>query len=497
MDSLLAVNALASSFYPINTPPVSLKLLVPIFLLATLAVTSTRRASKRSSQVPKVHYGWPLLGNVIAYSMDPISFLRKATAQYGSTFRTDMIFTTVVWLRSPQLNKIYLETKEVRSDLFSNPVELADQATTVAYLVIWRRHSTTPDLLKANLGKTDGSQGFFLNKIVSPGYFDNLKAFVGSLSRGINRTVALDHYANLARETSRTFFTDWAQKEEIYLFEHVSKLVHAIIVQCLMGPDFYTENGEELYSLLHGMEADIGSVWNFILPEWVPHPAALRLRRQKDRVGAIFQERLEERRLHPEQWTDSHDYISYTCNDSLLKSPSRLASLRHDLRQVSDHRSSPYLQACLKETVRQYSGISMFRHARQSTICPGTNDTVVPKGSVVSISAYLTHRDPNIYPDADEWIPERWLQEPDLAKRVNAGDRLAYIPFGAGAHRCPGEKLAGLIGAKVLGCLVEGYDVVWGREEKKEEDLNRLDFSKVGSPWLEGDVGVAVKRREM
>ncbi|KAL8997006.1 MAG: hypothetical protein Q9188_006430 [Gyalolechia gomerana] len=477
MDSLPAINALA---WCASRPPTSLHVLVPILLLATLAVTSARRASKQSSQILEVHYGWPVVGNVIAYSKNPISFLRKATAQYGNMFKTDMIFTSVIWLRSPKLNKIYLETKE----------------------------------------------GFFLNKIVKPGYFDNLKTFVGSLSRGINRTVALDHYSDLARETSRTFLVNWAEKEEIDLFEHVSKLVHAIIVKCLMGPDFYAKNGEELYSLLHGMEADIGSVFNFILPEWVPHPAALRLRQQKDRVGAIFQERLKERRAHPERWTDSQDYISYTLNDSvtahlspyyashhtmlmfaahtstvasiswtileLLKSPERLDSLRRELCQGSDYRSSPYLQACLKETVRRYSGISMFRHARQSTGIAGTKITV-PKGSVVSISGYLTHRDPNIYPDADEWTPERWVKEPDLARRLNSGDQLAYIPFGAGTHRCPGEKMAGLIGSAVIGTFAQDYDVEWG---EMKADLTKLDFSKVGSPWLKGDTSVSIKRRE-
>ncbi|KAI4168695.1 MAG: hypothetical protein LQ343_006199 [Gyalolechia ehrenbergii] len=455
MASLPAINALA---WCASRPPTWLHVLVPILLLATLAVTSTRRASKQSSQIPEVHHGWPVVGNVIAYSKNPISFLRKATAQYGNMFKTEMIFTSVIWLRSPKLNKIYLETKE---------------------------HTW-----------------------------------------GINRTATLDHYSDLARETSRTFLANWAGKEEIDLFEHVSKLVHAIIVKCLMGPDFDAKNGEELYSLLHGMETDIGSVFNFILPGWVPHPAALRLRQQKDRVGAIFQERLKERRAHPERWTDSQDYISYTLNDSvtahlspyyashhtmlmfaahtstvasiswtileLLKSPERLDSLRRELCQGSDYRSSPYLQACLKETVRRYSGISMFRHARQSTVLPGTNITV-PKGSVVSISGYLTHRDPNIYPDADEWTPERWVKKPDLARRLNSGDQLAYIPFGAGAHRCPGEKMAGLIGSAVIGTFAQDYDVEWG---KVKADLTKLDFSKVGSPWLKGDTRVSIKRRE-
>ncbi|KAL8762949.1 MAG: hypothetical protein Q9194_007454 [Teloschistes cf. exilis] len=163
-----------------------------------------------------------------------------------------------------------------------------------------------------------------------------------------------------------------------------------------------------------------------------------------------------------------------------MKSPERLASLRRDLRQVPDHRSSPYLQACLKETARRYSGVSMLRHARRPTdVCPGittTTDVAVPKGAVVAISGHLTHRDPNIYRDADEWVPERWLEEPDLARRVNAGDRLAYFPFGAGAHRCPGEKLAGIIAAAIVGTAALDFDVAWGGGERA--DLTKLDFSK-------------------
>lgn len=112
MASLPAINALA---WCASRPPTWLHVLVPILLLATLAVTSTRRASKQSSQIPEVHHGWPVVGNVIAYSKNPISFLRKATAQYGNMFKTEMIFTSVIWLRSPKLNKIYLETKEVRT----------------------------------------------------------------------------------------------------------------------------------------------------------------------------------------------------------------------------------------------------------------------------------------------------------------------------------------------------------------------------------------------
>lgn len=134
----------------------------------------------------------------------------------------------------------------------------------------------------------------------------------------------------------------------------------------------------------------------------------------------------------------------------------------------------------------------MLRLARRSTNLPITNVTV-PQGSVVSISPYLTHQDARLYPNADQWNPERWLEEPDLAKRLNSGGQLAYIPFGAGAHRCPGEKLAGLIASTVVGTLAEGYDITWG---KGRADLTNLDFSKIGSPWLKGDAPVTIRKKE-
>ena len=134
----------------------------------------------------------------------------------------------------------------------------------------------------------------------------------------------------------------------------------------------------------------------------------------------------------------------------------------------------------------------MLRLSRQTIDLPAANMTI-PHGSVVSISSYLTHHDPAVYSNADQWRPERWLEEPDLAKRVNSEGRLAYMPFGAGVHRCPGEKLAGLIAATVVGTLVQKYDISWGK--KGEAEMTDLDFSKIGSPWLKGDASVAIRKR--
>lgn len=152
--------------------------------------------------------------------------------------------------------------------------------------------------------------------------------------------MALDRYTDIATDTSDFFLSRWAEESEISLFEHVSELVHAIVVQCLMGPDFYADNSKELYELLHGMEADIGNILNFILPEWVPHPAALRLKQRKERIGAIFFERLKEREANPEDWVDARDYISYTLHDDTTASLKGLYAAHHTLLMFAAHTST-------------------------------------------------------------------------------------------------------------------------------------------------------------
>jgi cytochrome P450 len=63
--------------------------------------------------------------------------------------------------------------------------------------------------------------------------------------------------------------------------------------------------------------------------------------------------------------------------------------------------------------------------------------TSVPKGAHVIISQYASHRNPEFFPDPDEFRPERWLD--DLESRLPRG---AYFPFLAGTRKCLGDQFA-------------------------------------------------------
>ena len=139
----------------------------------------------------------------------------------------------------------------------------------------------------------------------------------------------------------------------------------------------------------------------------------------------------------------------------------------------------------MKETGRHYSGVSMLRRVRREKSDAGLS---IPKGSIVSISPYLTHHDPETWDRPDEWYPERWINDEYLLRRLN-DQQIRYMPFGAGSHKCPGEKMAILIASRVIATIVRKTEINWGQAGSEQVTID-LDFSKIGSPWLKGDAMV-------
>jgi len=61
-------------------------------------------------------------------------------------------------------------------------------------------------------------------------------------------------------------------------------------------------------------------------------------------------------------------------------------------------------------------------------------------------SIYPSVMDPDVYPEPDQLIPERWL---DPKSSANANPK-NYLVFGAGPHKCIGQEYAILHMANVI-----------------------------------------------
>ncbi|CAG7837655.1 unnamed protein product [Allacma fusca] len=63
------------------------------------------------------------------------------------------------------------------------------------------------------------------------------------------------------------------------------------------------------------------------------------------------------------------------------------------------------------------------------------SETLVPPGVDVAMCPYLTHRDPNIYPEPEKFLPTRHTPENSAGRHP-----YAYIPFSAGLRNCIGQR---------------------------------------------------------
>lgn len=76
---------------------------------------------------------------------------------------------------------------------------------------------------------------------------------------------------------------------------------------------------------------------------------------------------------------------------------------------------------------------------------------VLPAGTLILVSQYVLHRDPNVFPEPDRFDPDRWLALGRAAPTTTptttlaaapAIARRAYVPFGGGPTKCLGEQFA-------------------------------------------------------
>lgn len=109
-----------------------------------------------------------------------------------------------------------------------------------------------------------------------------------------------------------------------------------------------------------------------------------------------------------------------------------------------------YTRMVLQETLRLYPSAWVF--ARNVLNDYQLDRYMLPAGSIVVFSSYVTQRDARYFPDPTRFDPERWTAD-EVARRP----RFSYFPWGGGPRSCFGEPLAMLAMTTLLATLASEW----------------------------------------
>jgi len=129
-----------------------------------------------------------------------------------------------------------------------------------------------------------------------------------------------------------------------------------------------------------------------------------------------------------------------------------LDALYADGREVSHQalREIPELENAIKEALRLHPPLILLM--RKVLHDFHYKDWVVPAGKLVGVSPAVSNRLPECFPDPDRYDPDRYREG-----REEDAQLFAWIPFGAGRHRCVGAAFALIQLKAIFSTLLREY----------------------------------------
>ncbi|HEY4899709.1 MAG TPA: cytochrome P450 [Terriglobales bacterium] len=111
-----------------------------------------------------------------------------------------------------------------------------------------------------------------------------------------------------------------------------------------------------------------------------------------------------------------------------------------------------YTNDVVRETMRLYPPAWVITRMAAEQVEIG--GYVVPAGSNVIVSPWVTHRDARFFPRPDQFDPERWS-----AEHEQPTPKFAYFPFGGGPRVCIGNSFALMEAAILLAAVAQRFQI--------------------------------------
>ncbi|KAI1811100.1 cytochrome P450 [Poronia punctata] len=158
--------------------------------------------------------------------------------------------------------------------------------------------------------------------------------------------------------------------------------------------------------------------------------------------------------------------------------------------KLADLEQLPYLTAVLMEGLRLAPAVA----TRQARVAPDRDlvykSWTIPAGTPVGMTTILMHLDPELYPNPEQFQPERWVDIHDRRKAEKT-----FAPFSRGPRICVGMHLAWAELYMLIPALISRYDFIFDTEAYDDIKWTSDQFM-IGTSGKAG-LSAAVKKVEI
>ncbi|MBD1804559.1 cytochrome P450 [Microcoleus sp. FACHB-SPT15] len=304
-------------------------------------------------------------------------------------------------------------------------------------------------------------------------------------------------YGQLIGEVTEQVMTQWSREQPFCVRSSTQAIALRVILKTVFGLD-EGSRGQQLEQFLSALLEETSSPYSaamLYLPALQRDLGPLtpwgKFLRRKQQTDKLLYEEIQERREHfDSSRTDilsllmaardeaSQPMMDVELRDELMtllvaghettatalawalywihKLPSVREKLIQELDSLGDDSDPsaifrlPYLNAVCCETLRIYP-VAMLTFPRMVKVPVSLMGYDFEPGTVVIGSIYLTHRREDLYPEPEQFKPERFLE-----RQFSAYE---YLPFGAGARRCIGLAFAQFEMKVVLAKILSRFEL--------------------------------------
>lgn len=447
--------------------------------MATAALAPARLPGPR--HIPLI--GWRAYA--LPFYRDPLGYMLKLRQAYGDVVAWEERDPLVVFAFGPQYNRQLFSDQEL---FFSDPFSNIPAPPNSALFTL------RSGLLNMNSEKHKQQR-----RLMLPAFH---KKHV--------ETYRDDMIALTQRTLDR-----WYEGQPLDIAAEMRRLTMAIATKTLFGLDV-PPNAESIGGVISRMLELLTSTSVNVLPRNLPGTTYREMLGVAERLESAIKEIIDRKRS---QSTDSSDVLSMlihardedgaamtdvelvgqaytlfvagheTSSNALTwtlfllsQHPRILDDLRDELASVlrgapptiEQLNQLPLLERVIKESMRLLPPASFGSRVNTAAFKLGPYE--LRKQTVVVFSQYLTHHMPELYPQPERFIPERWERiTPSLYE---------YLPFGAGARMCIGATFAMMEIKIVLAMLLQRYGLMLAPNARVDRSVKVTLGTKHGMPMV-------------